>query len=217
MNAPVTIGPCTLYHADCLEVLPALMGVDVVITDPPYPNRAGHFESGIESARTFLKDFECGRWFVFWDEMESPPVRYPPVARHIWYRSNTNRPDNYEAIYEFNADGIKRASRVFSFPVIFPGLTGCLEATGHPTQKNQNLIRKIIRDCRVTRTIFDPFMGSGTTGVACIRTGRKFIGIEIDKGHFQIACDRIRRELQQTTFQGLDTPGPVEEKELIHA
>jgi site-specific DNA-methyltransferase (adenine-specific) len=49
-------------------------------------------------------------------------------------------------------------------------------------------------------TVLDPFMGSGTTGIACIRTGRKFIGIEIDPGYFQIACDRIRRELQQTTL-----------------
>ena len=43
--------------------------------------------------------------------------------------------------------------------------------------------------------ILDPFMGSGTTGVACIRTGRKFIGIELDPGYYRIACDRIRREL----------------------
>jgi len=51
-------------------------------------------------------------------------------------------------------------------------------------------------------TILDPFMGSGTTGVACIRTGRKFIGIELDPGYFQIAVDRIQKELDQREGTG---------------
>ena len=49
-------------------------------------------------------------------------------------------------------------------------------------------------------TILDPFMGSGTTGIACIRTGRKFIGIEIAERYFKVACDRIQRELDQFTL-----------------
>ena len=49
-------------------------------------------------------------------------------------------------------------------------------------------------------TVVDGYMGSGTTGIACIRTGRKFIGIEIDPAYFKIACDRISRELQQQTL-----------------
>lgn len=46
-------------------------------------------------------------------------------------------------------------------------------------------------------TILDPFMGSGTTGVACVKLGRKFIGIEIDEGYFDIACERIRKAYAQ--------------------
>lgn len=46
-------------------------------------------------------------------------------------------------------------------------------------------------------TVLDPYMGSGTTGIACIRTGRKFIGVEKDKRHFETACERIRCELAQ--------------------
>jgi site-specific DNA-methyltransferase (adenine-specific) len=180
-----------LYCGDCLEILPTLSGIDAVITDPPYPNKAGHFIDGIEAAEIFLQKFKCDRWFVFWDEMTIPPVPLPLVARHIWHRSNTNRPDNYEAIYEFNKDGIKRPSRVFSAPVIYPGLTGCTEATGHPTQKNKRMMMQLIDKCGVDGVILDPFMGSGTTGVACVLEGRDFIGCEKEPVYFKSAQKRI--------------------------
>ncbi|MCJ7828611.1 MAG: site-specific DNA-methyltransferase [Dehalococcoidia bacterium] len=171
--------------------------VDAVITDPPYPNKAGHFDDGVQAAIEFMRIFTCNRWFIFWDEMAIPPSPLPLVARHIWHRSNSNRPDNYEAIYEFCSDGKKKASRVFSFPVIYPGLTGCIEATGHPTQKNQKMVMQLIDRCKVQGTILDPFMGSGTTSVACVQTGRDFMGIEIDPGYFAIAERRIKEAQAQ--------------------
>ena len=72
----------------------------------------------------------------------------------------------------------------------------------HPTQKPVIVMAWTLEQLKVPigATVLDPFMGSGTTAIACIRTGRKFIGIEIDQGYFKIACDRIRRELQQPTF-----------------
>ena len=185
----VEIGDAVLYHGDCLEILPTLPKVDAVVTDPPYPNRAGHFDSGISAAREVLRAMPCEQAIVFWDEMDSPECRLPMVARHIWHRTNTNRPDNYEAIYEFRKDGTKRASRVFPFAVIAVGLTGCVEAAGHPTQKNEKLMRELVS--KTVGTVLDPFMGSGTTGVACANLGRKFIGIEIERKYFDIACERI--------------------------
>ena len=191
-----------LILGDCLEVMKGLPSgsVDAVITDPPYPNKANHFNDGIAAANEFISSFIARRWFIFWDEMTVPPIPLPLVARHIWHRNNSNRPDNYEAIYEFCEDGIKRPSRVFSFPVIYPGLTGCVEATGHPTQKNQKAMVQLIERCRISGTILDPFMGSGTTGVACIQTGRDFIGIEIDPGYFAIAERRIKEAQAQGTL-----------------
>lgn len=63
----------------------------------------------------------------------------------------------------------------------------------HPTQKPLSLIAWNVRTLtRKSDTILDPFMGSGTTGVACVKLGRKFIGIEIDEGYFDIACERVR-------------------------
>jgi site-specific DNA-methyltransferase (adenine-specific)/modification methylase len=201
---PVIIGRATLYLGDCRDVLPTLPKVDAVVTDPPYPNNAGHFVEAIEAAREFLQTYRCDRWLVFWTEMEVPPVPLPHVATHIWHRTNTNRPDNYEPIFEFRADGVKRASRVLPYCVIFPGLTG-IEATGHPTEKNAALMRALLKFD--AQTILDPFMGSGTTGVAAVQMGRDFIGIEREPKYFDIACKRIEDAQKQSDM--FVEPAPV--------
>lgn len=179
---------------DCLEVMRGLPKVGVVITDPPYPNNAGHFDEGIETAKKFIEQFDCDHWFIFWDEMTLPPSKLPLVARHIWHRSNTNRPDNYEAIYEFNADGIKRPSRVLRHSVIYPGLTG-IQATGHPTEKNVKLMRELIIMSRSEGIILDPFAGSGSTLRAAKDLGREYLGIEINPDYVKIAQDRLKQEV----------------------
>lgn len=193
------IGNATLHLSDCRDVLAyAFENADAVITDPPYPNNSGHFIDGIDAAK---KVIECGisvsHWLVFWTEIEKPPSQLPLVAVHCWHRTNTNRPDNYEAIYEFHRDAVKRASRVMPHCVISPGLTG-IEASGHPTEKNVSLMMELVK--RTKGTILDPFMGSGTTGVACVKLGRRFIGIEIDPKYFDIACRRIEEATRQGDF-----------------
>ena len=60
-------------------------------------------------------------------------------------------------------------------------------------------------------TILDPFMGSGTTGVAAVQTGRKFIGIEIEPKYFDIACKRIQAAVNEPRLPGLDQPKPTQE------
>jgi site-specific DNA-methyltransferase (adenine-specific) len=71
----------------------------------------------------------------------------------------------------------------------------------HPTQKPLTMMEHVVRaSSRTGGLVLDPFMGSGTTGVACIRTGRRFIGIELDHGYYRTACDRIRREWE--AYQG---------------
>jgi site-specific DNA-methyltransferase (adenine-specific)/modification methylase len=182
------IGKATLYMADCREVLPTLGKVDAVVTDPPYPNRAGHFVEDVETARYFIRFYKCDHWLIFWDELDRPCPLQPAVAVHIWHRTNTNRPDNYEPIFEFHVDGKKRASRVLPHCVIFPGLTG-IEASGHPTEKNVGLMKVLVK--RTVGSVLDPFMGSGTTGVAAVQMQRQFIGIEREPKYFDIACKRI--------------------------
>jgi len=76
------------------------------------------------------------------------------------------------------------------------------EGRKHPTQKPVALMEWCMDRAKVPQgaTVLDPYMGSGTTGIACIRTGRKFIGIEIDAGHFETARKRMEAELMQGTF-----------------
>lgn len=70
----------------------------------------------------------------------------------------------------------------------------------HPTIKPLNITEKIIRNSsKENNTILDPFMGSGTTGVACINTNRNFIGVELDEKYYKIAEERINSAIKQTT------------------
>ncbi|HXH77147.1 site-specific DNA-methyltransferase [Nocardioides sp.] len=184
----------TLYHGDCRDAL--ALDVDVVVTDPPYPNNAGHFTESVEDAQEFLTSFQAPHWLVFWHPLQQPPVPLPLVALHAWHRTNTNRPDNYEAIYEFNQDGRERACRVFPFAVIALGLTGCHEATGHPTQKNRKLMHRLVG--MTTGIVLDPFAGSGSTLLAARELGRRAIGVEIEERY----CDVIATRLAQGDLFG---------------
>ena len=67
----------------------------------------------------------------------------------------------------------------------------------HPTQKPIALMAWCLRMVDSRHPVLDPFMGSGSTGVACVQEGRSFIGIEIDEGYFDIACERIHKAYQQ--------------------
>lgn len=82
---------------------------------------------------------------------------------------------------------------------VYTHLTNQPDRTGlHPTEKPIPLMREILQDfTNQGETILDPFMGSGTTGVACARMGRKFIGIELDEKYFNVACDRVKRAYDQ--------------------
>jgi DNA modification methylase len=167
--------------------------VDLVLTDPPYPNRAGHFAEHVKAAEEALAALRAPRYLVFWHQLSRPPVSMPLVAHHIWHRTNTNRPDNYEPIYEF-ADELERPSIVFPFAVIAEGLTGCSEATGHPTQKNLKLIQRLLT-LRQVSSVLDPFMGSGTTLEAAKRLGVRAIGIEIEERYCDMAAKRCAQDV----------------------
>jgi site-specific DNA-methyltransferase (adenine-specific) len=83
---------------------------------------------------------------------------------------------------------------------------------GHPTEKPVRLMVGIVEDfTQPKQTVLDPFMGSGTTGVACIRTGRSFIGIEKDSTYFDIACERVQKAYDQPDFFVEPAPKPVQE------
>jgi site-specific DNA-methyltransferase (adenine-specific) len=84
----------------------------------------------------------------------------------------------------------------------------------HPTQKPLALMRDLVRDfTQPGDVVLDPFMGSATTGVACLEEGRRFLGIEHDPRTFQIACDRMATAAQQG--QLFPVPAPAVQAALL--
>ena len=112
---------------------------------------------------------------------------------------------NGEGHAKWNAGG-KRG--VYTHCTNQPDRTGL-----HPTEKPIPLMAEIVKDfTNHGETILDPFMGSGTTGVACVKLGRKFIGIELDPKYFDLSCRRIEEAYKQTDMFISQTVKPVQEK-----
>lgn len=201
-----TIGDATLYLGDCREILPMLGKVDAVVTDPPYPDwlavEYGYREDGIN----FLKEIPC-RQIVFWSTKIEFPLDYS--ARHVWDKK-TGCGSEYEFAFERNG---QRNFKVFRHYLINSDVAASFTGdvwTGHKSQKPLALMLDIIDQIK-TITILDPFMGSGTTGVACANLGRKFIGIEIEPKYFDIACRRIEAAYKQPRLFKDEAPKPVQE------
>lgn len=182
------IGNCTLYLGDCKEILPLLPKVDAVVTDPPYPDWLAEkykYHNGI------LDFMNCisGKHFVFWSTKCEFPLEF--TARHVWDKK-TGCGSEYEFIYEINGQRNYKVARFYTINSdVAASFTGD-EWTGHKSQKPIKLMQWCLTHVPDAQTILDPFMGSGTTGVACVKMGRKFIGIELDPDYFEIACQRIR-------------------------
>jgi hypothetical protein len=182
----------TLFHGDVRQFLPRIVGAfNALVTDPPYPNNAGHFDADVALARAVIAACDAPEALIFWSELESPPCALPHVATHIWHRNNVNgRP--YEPVYHYAADGRKRRSCVMQHPAVFGGVgPGCREYLGHPTQKPVALMQALI--ALTTGTVFDPFAGVGATLHAAKNLGRVAIGIEREEKY----CEQIALRLAQ--------------------
>ena len=184
----------TLYQGDCLDILKFIpdKSVDAVITDPPYG-------IGIAS-NPFRQKFDKQEWdnAPATKEMIDEIMR---VSNHqvIWGGNYFYlRPSKGFIVWDkcqpvnFSSSMCEQAWTSLDKPAKLFRLDVKSYPKEHPTQKPIDLIKFCIAFLpdEVT-TILDPFMGSGTTGVACVQTGRNFIGIEIDEGYFKIAEKRI--------------------------
>ena len=197
MTEKVEIGDAILYHGDCLEIMPTLEKVDAVVTDPPYgigehggacrtrgaPGYAKHENLGWDIKRPPRAVFDLileiskeqviwgGNYFSDW---------LPPRMRWLYWQKLMGG--------DFSDGELAWTSQNKSLREI----TKCPKGINkeHPTQKPIAVIEWSI-SCTGGNSVLDPFMGSGTTGVACVNLGRKFIGIEIERKYFDIACERI--------------------------
>ncbi len=202
---------------DCLEVLPTLAAgsVDAVITDPPYGiNIINGGGRGVNGWRNFKSDGD-------WDKSRPTQDHFDQIKRLaraiiVWggnYFTDMLPPSQQWLVWdkgqrgfsladcEFAWSSQSRASRIYTFP-----RARMLKENGlHPTQKPVDLMIWCLDILRVPQgaTVLDPFCGSGTTGVACVQTGRRFIGIEIDPGYADIARARIAMAAEQARQEQL--------------
>lgn len=239
----------TLYCGDCREVLPTLLAVDHVISDPPYEARmhALHaqfalrrtdggpqrreldFSSVVDVRDPFLDAVAVLNrgWLLAFCNVEGVGEwRSAILARGLKFKTTCiwNKPD---ATPKLNGQGPALSYECFTTTWcgkgharwngggrrgVFTHCTNNADRSGeHPTEKPLSLMKEIVslfsnRD----DLVLDPFMGSGTTGVACVKLGRRFTGIEIEPKYFDIACRRISEALKQPDFF-IDRPKPTQE------
>jgi len=185
----------TIFHGDCLELLPEMPKVDLVLTDPPYPNNSDHFLNGIDLARKIIWEIEkyCDEALIFWSEREIPKTKFKLLAHHICLYNNVNG-KLYESCYHFGHGDVKR-SDVLKGWLPKKGIGPAnKEFVGHTNQKNLVQVIKLLKKCEC-ECVLDPFMGSGTTLVAAKQLNRKAIGIEIDEKYCEIAAKRLSQEV----------------------
>lgn len=226
-----TIGQCTLYLGDCLEVMPTIETADLIVTDPPYdlsssgPGKShfgmslSKFDSGAYT--DLVNGFDVEQVFSSLEELCLPfnmfcfcsnkPIskimayhegRGRIVTLLVWHKNNS--PPFANGVWRGDIEYIVHArdsgaffegaamqkKKVFTCPSVKDHI--------HPTVKPTEIIKKYIKiGSAGGQLILDPFMGSGTTGVACAVLGRKFIGIEINEQYFDIACKRIEQAYAQ--------------------
>lgn len=196
------IGDCRLILGDCRDVLPTLGKVDAVVTDPPY---------GINIAANPFRQKHIKK---DWD-IEIPDLSIlPDVPQIIWGGNYFLLPpsqgfliwdkiqpsDFSSAQVEMAWTNQKKPAKLFRRHVVS-------YEKHHPTTKPLELMIWCLEWLGNHQTILDPFMGSGTTGVACVNMGRKFIGVELDPTYFDIACRRIEEAYKQPR---LDLAAPRE-------
>jgi len=200
------IGDATLYLGDCMEVLPTLGKVDAVITDPPYGINAARTRN---SAKDGWVDYGCDGW-----DKERPDRAIFDLMREcsglqiIWggnYFTDYLPPSQQWLSWDKGQDGFSLADFELAWSsqdkacrrINYPRALALKDGKQHPTQKPLAVMRWCINQAGKPQTILDPFMGSGTTGVAAIQMGRKFIGIEREPKYFEIACRRIEQASRQ--------------------
>lgn len=217
---PVVIGNATLYLGDCRDILPTLAPIDGIVSDPPYGQGYVHSGGGRPVSNAPLsKAYKRHAEAVVGDDVPFDPALVLAAAREVilWgaHRFHDRLPLGTWLIWDkvptgksrtqgdgeaaWKNDQPPRAMRIMRHlwdGVCVADRDDLADGRVHPMQKPVAVMSWCIA-MTTAATIADPFMGSGSTGVAAMRAGRRFIGIEIDERHFATACRRIEDAQRQ--------------------
>lgn len=224
------IGDATLYLGDCRDVLPTLGKVDAVVTDPPYGIGEAAGRNASRGNMAVAKDYgddgwdnepipaellalvrAAGRWNVIFggNYYDCPPAS----CWLVWDKENGA---NDFADCELAWTNLPKAVRRIRFM-----WNGMLRKNGeergdHPTQKPVGVMEWALNQLPAGgRSIIDPFMGSGTTGVACVRLGLQFTGIERETRYFDAACRRIEEAYRQPRLFDEPPVKPIQQALIV--
>lgn len=218
MSEPVRIGDAELWLGDCLEILPTLGKVDAVVTDPPFgiDYRSGHRTDALWAGDRIISDETTAARDAALEMLASVPALVfgswkaprPAGTRMVltWDKGpalgmgDLSLPwkPSTEEIYVLGAGFVgarDEGACLYCPPVQSMAKNGRL----HPNEKPVALIERLLAKMP-DGAVCDPFMGSGTTGVASVKLGRKFIGIEIEPRYFDIACRRIEAAYREPSM-----------------
>ena len=227
-----------LYNGDCLEIMDRLVDegvkVDCILTDPPYgmnfksnhrkekynsianDNNLDFIKNYFNRCYALLKEDTHIYCFCSWHNIDKFKIEFEKYFKLkniiVWEKNNTSMGDlkgSYAPKHEFILYGHKgrRLRNGFRYADIIKA--NRTNNKLHPTQKPVDLLEIFIKQSTDKNdVVFDGFMGSGSTGVACINTNRKFIGIELDKNYFDIASKRI----EEAFFNAQNKEGAINEE-----
>lgn len=205
MIKPVIIGNSTLYLGDCCDILPTLPKVDAVITDPPYG--IGEHGGGFRGRKgQNIRVHENLGWDKQRPDADTFALVLAAAPEHVIWGGNYFAdllPPSKGWLYWQKLMGGDFADGELAWTTRDKALrefTKCPKGQGaeHPTQKPVALMEWCIGFFPKADSILDPFMGSGSTGVACVNLQRAFIGIEREPKYFDIACRRIEDAQRQS-------------------
>jgi len=204
MSDIVEIGDATLYHGDCMDILPTLGKVDAVVTDPPFG--VGNFVQCTGNIRgdavTWNDNIPDLAFFELIKKMSTHRIIWGANFFNcfeenggaiIWVK---NQPMPNFSKADIASCSHNKKTEVFTYT--WTNFTATHQKNSeHPCERPVQLYEWCINYLPDPISIADPFMGSGTTGVACANLDRKFIGIEKERKYFDIACERIEAAYAQ--------------------
>jgi site-specific DNA-methyltransferase (adenine-specific)/modification methylase len=231
MSETVQIGDATLYLGDCMDILPTLPKVDAVITDPPYG--IGYEYQGYEDTQANLEKLIAsfvpfGRSMAKRMAITCGNTNIAIYPKADWYGcwtfdTTSSRGklgwSQWQPILFYGEDitkGTKSVGNMLKSDRIHcsirPDQLSDSQGYGHTCSKPLQFMSALLgRFSIADETILDPFMGSGTTGVAAIQLGRKFIGIEREPKYFDIAVKRLEQAVAQGQLFAPEQPKQIQE------